>query len=139
MDNVSNKLNQHILHKAIKLKGLQQAICAYLPTDCHSHFQVSGLRNNALVIITDSPVWQTRLRMYSQSMLEALEQHSNIKLHQVKIRLSPPKRQPETPPPTPRILSSNSASIIEQTARCISDENLQNALLRLSRKAKSPK
>ncbi len=135
MDNVSNKLSQQIRKKALELKRLEGAICASLPLDCHDHFHVSAIRDRQLIVLTDSPVWQTRLRMYSHSMLEAVEQHTGIKLAQVKIRLSPPRRKPPTIEPVPRVLSAQSAQLIEQTAQCISDDALQSALLRLSRKA----
>ncbi len=138
MERFSNQLTSSIRQKAFQLKRLKQAILASLPVDCHSHLEVAGIRDNQLVVLTDSPVWQTRLRMYSQSMLEALHQHADIKLSRVKIRLSPPQREIEEPPPPPRILSTQSAQLIEQTAQCISDEALSSALLRLSRKAKSP-
>ncbi len=139
MDKVNDKLSQRIKRKALDLKRLKQAICASLPLDCHPHIEVSGIRDHQLIILTDSPVWQTRLRMYSQSMLEALHQHLNIRLNQVQIRQYSPQRKIEDPPPTPRILSEHSAHLIAQTANCINDPELQSALIRLSSKAKSPK
>lgn len=139
MDNVTDKLSQRIKRKAVELKRLKQAICASLPLDCHPHIEVSGIRDKQLIILTDSPVWQTRLRMYSQSMLEALHQHLNIRLNQVKIRQYSPQRLIEEPPPPPRVLTEHSSEVIAQTASCISDPDLQAALIRLSRKAKSPK
>ncbi len=138
MQRFSNKLSPSIRQKAQQLKRLQQAILASLPLDCHDHIHIAGIRDNQLIVLTDSPVWQTRLRLYSQSMLEALHQHANIKLNRVRIRLTPGQREIEEPPPEPRVLSPQSAQIIEQTARGVSDEALSRALLRLSRKAKSP-
>lgn len=138
MDKVTDKLSHHIRQKALELNRLRHAIQASLPVDCHLHFQVAGIRDRQLIILTDSPVWQTRLRMYSLSMLEALAQHTGIRLNQVKIRLAPLAREVIPPPPQPRVLSSRSARLIEQTAASVSDERLQTALLRLSSKAKSP-
>lgn len=138
MDNVTHKISQNIRKKAQDILRLERAIRTSLPLDCHEHFNVSGIRDGQLVILSDSPVWQTRLRMYSHNMLEALEQHTGIKLHRVKIRLSSPKRVIEEPPPPRRILSQNSANILQQTARSVSDDALQAALLRLSEKAKKP-
>ncbi len=138
MDKFTDKLSHQIRSKALELKRLKHAIQASLPLDCHHHFQVAGVRDRQLIILTDSPVWQTRLRMYSQSMLEALEQHTGTRLNQVKIRLSPAVRQVEEPPAPPRTLSPQSGRLIEQTASCISDERLQAALLKLSSKAKTP-
>ena len=138
MDNISNKLSQQIRQKALQLKRLNHAIKTSLPVDCHPHLEVAGIRENQLVILTDSPVWQTRLRMYSQSMLEALQQHLGIKLTQVKFRLSPVSRQIPEEPPVARHLSASSAEVIQQTANCLEDEALSSALNRLASKAKKP-
>jgi len=138
MDNISNKLGQQILKKANQLKHLNQSVKASIPTDCREHMEVAGVRDKQLIILTDSPVWQTRLRLYSQAMLEALHQHAGIKLNQVKFRLKPPTRIIPEEPPEQRILSPQSAEVIEQMANCISDPGLQLALHKLSQKAKKP-
>ena len=138
MDNISNKLGQQILKKAKQLRHLNQAVKASVPTDCREHMEIAGIRDKQLIILTDSAVWQTRLRLYSQTMLEALHQHSGIKLNQVKLRLNPPKRFVPEEPTEQRILSPESADVIEQMANCITDPDLQLALHKLSQKAKKP-
>ena len=138
MKSLSDNLSHRIRNKAIELHQLSQAIKASLPTDCHPHVEVAGIRDNQLVILTDSPVWQTRLRMYSQSMLETLHQYTGTKLTRVKLKLAPAKRIIADPEPAPRTLSQDSASIIQQTANCIENPELQAALQRLSQKAKKP-
>ncbi|VAW69862.1 hypothetical protein MNBD_GAMMA09-623 [hydrothermal vent metagenome] len=136
MDNISNKLVQRIKKKAVELNELNRAIKISLPRDCHDHVQVAGIRGNQLIILTDSPVWRTRLRMMSQAMLEALHQHTGLKLHRVKLSLAPQQRIIEEPPRVKRTLSRHSSNIIIQTANCISDPKLQSALLQLARKVK---
>lgn len=138
MDNISNKLALNILKKARQLRQLNQTIKASLPADCRDHIEVAGIRDSQLIILTDSPVWQTRLRLFSQTMLEVLHQHSGVKLNQVKLRLNPVKRPPPEEPRQQRVLSSESAVLIEQTATSVSDPGLQSALQRLSQKAKKP-
>lgn len=136
MDNITNKLGQHILKKALQLQRLDQAVKSALPIDCREHIEIAGIRESQLIILTDSPVWQTRLRLYSQTMLEALHQQTGIKLTRVKLRLTPTTRIVPEKPPEQRILSNQSAKLIEQTANCVSDIKLQTALHRLSLKAK---
>ena len=116
MENISEKLQQRILRKALELQKIGQAIKAALPLDCHSHLDVVGIRENELILLTDSPVWQTRLRMFSQTILEALHQHAGITLTRIKIKLAPTKRAIEPVMPPKRILSEDSAKIINQTA-----------------------
>jgi len=134
MDNISEKLSLRFRKKALELSRLSRAVKISLPTDCHEHMEIADIRDKQLIILTDSPVWQTRLRMYSQTILEALHQHAGIKLNRVTLRLSPKKRVIEEKPAVYRTLSENNAKLIEQTANCVSDPNLQAALLRLSRK-----
>ena len=136
MKNISDNLGTHIRRKALELKRLDQAVKASLPTDCHSHVNVAGIRGNELILLTDSPVWQTRLRMFSHAILEALQQHTNSGLSQIKFRLLPPQRIVEAEPAEPKILSQSSGDLIEQTANCVSDPALQSALLKLSKKAR---
>lgn len=138
MENISKKLRQHIRKKAHELDRLNHAVKISLPVDCHDHVDVAGIRDNQLIILTDSPVWQTRLRMYSQTILEALQQHSGIKLNRVILKLTPQKRVIKEAPPVYRNISKASSDIIAQTANCISDPDLQAALLHLTQKTKKP-
>jgi len=138
MQKISESLSLKFKKKALELNRLTQAVKISLPLDCHDHMQIADIRDNQLIILTDSPVWQTRLRMYSQTILEALHQHAGIKLNRVTLKLSPQKRASKEKPAVYRTLSEQSANLIEQTAKCIADPDLQAALLQLSRKTKKP-
>ncbi|VAW62508.1 hypothetical protein MNBD_GAMMA08-2796 [hydrothermal vent metagenome] len=138
MDNISNKLRLKFKTKALELARLNRAVKISLPVDCHAHMEIADIRNNQLIILTDSPVWQTRLRMFSQTILEALHQHEGIKLNRVTFKLIPEKRVIPEKPPVYRTLTEHNAKLIEQTANCMSDPDLQAALLRLARKTKKP-
>ena len=136
MQNISEKLSLRFKTKALELNRLNHAVKISLPLDCHEHMQIADIRNNQLVILTDSPVWQTRLRLYSQTILEALHQHAGIKLNRVVLKLSPKKRIIPEKAPVYRTISEQNSSLIEQTANSVNDPDLQAALLKLSRKTK---
>ncbi|MCW8933346.1 MAG: DUF721 domain-containing protein [Gammaproteobacteria bacterium] len=138
MQNISAKLSQRFKKKALELNRLSHAVKISLPLDCHEHMEIADIRNNQLVILTDSPVWQTRLRLYSQTILEALHQHAGIKLTRVVLKLSPKKRIIPEKAPVYRTISHQNSVLIEQTAHCVNDPELQAALLKLSRKTKKP-
>ena len=138
MDNISLKLSLKFRKKALELKRLNHAVKISLPLDCHDHLEIADIRDNQLIILTDSPVWQTRLRMYSHTILEALHQHAGVKLNRVTLRLSPKKRVIPEKPPIFRTLSEKNANLIQQTANCINDPDLQAALLNLARRTKKP-
>ena len=136
MQNISDKLSFTLLKKALELKRLSEAVKMSLPKDCHEHMEIAGIRDNQLIILTDSPVWQTRLRLFSHTILEALHQHEGIKLNRVKLRLAPKKRVIAEKPTVPRYLNKQSAELITQTANSVADLDLQKALLHLSQKIK---
>ncbi|VAW56769.1 hypothetical protein MNBD_GAMMA07-1854 [hydrothermal vent metagenome] len=136
MDNISNKISLKLSKKALELQHLNLAVKASLPKDCRDHMEIAAIRDKQLIIVTDSPVWQTRLRMYSQTILEGLHQHTGIKLNRVYLKLTPETRIIEAPAPVYRMLSQENAKLIEQTANSVSDDGLQAALLNLSLKTK---
>lgn len=136
MDNITQKLNLRLKKKANELRRLNHTVKLSLPLDCHEHMEIAGIRDNQLIILTDSPVWQTRLRLYSHAILEALLQCEGIKLNRVKLRLAPKKRVIQEEPPVARYLNQQSAELIAQTASCINDPALSSALLKLSKKIK---
>lgn len=134
MESVSRHLNQALTGKARQLAELTRILRACLPQNCQPHVAVAGIRDNQLILVSDSPVWVSRLRMYTRDMLAMLEQHSTARVSQIRIRQSPPGMlsKPEKAA-KPRYLSPSSSTLIEQTARSIDDTDLQDALLRLAR------
>lgn len=136
MDSISNKLQSRLRRQAQQLQSILTALKSALPEDCQSHIEVGGIRDNQLVVLTDSTVWQTRLRMYSQGMLESVQQHTELRLSRLIIKISPPRRPaPEEHHPR-RIISQKSADIIEKTAQGIDDPELRNALKKLAKHTK---
>lgn len=136
MDNITNKLQSRLRRQAELLQGVLSALKSALPEDCQSHLQVGGIRDNQLVVLTDSAVWQTRLRMYSQGMLESVRQHTELRLSRLIIKVSPPRRTPPQVDHPRRLLSQKSADIIERTAQGIDDPGLRKALEKLAKHTK---
>lgn len=136
MDSISNKLQSRLRRQAQQLQGILSALKSALPEECRPHLEVGGIRDNQLVILTDSTVWQTRLRMYSQSMLESVQQHTELRPSRLIIKVSPPRRPPAEEHHPRRFISQKSADIIEKTAQGISDPELRKALEKLAKHTK---
>jgi hypothetical protein len=132
MESASHLINSKILKKARLLAKLTKLIRACLPIDCQQHISVSGIENFQLILISDSPVWASKIRLYSQNMIQMLEENTNIRVSKVRIKQSQPKRVIEKPAPKARHLKSNTAEMIKQTADSISDADLQQALNHLA-------
>lgn len=134
MQSISNLINRKIQFKAKQLEKLTRLIKASLPVNCQAHVQVADIRNFQLILMTDSPAWSSRLRLYSQNMIQILKEHTNIEINQVQIKLSQPQKIVEKPVRAFRYLNKNTAKMIQQTAEAIDDPNLQRALKNLAKK-----
>lgn len=133
MKSISNLINRKIQFKAKHLEKLTRLIKASLPLNCQDHVQVSDIRDFQLVLITDSPAWSSRLRLYSKNMIQMLEEHTNIKVNRVLVKLSQPKKPAEKIVKKFRHLNKKSALLIQQTAEAIEDPDLKRALNHLAK------
>ena len=134
MKSISNLINRKIQFKAKQLEKLTRLIKASLPVNCQEHVQVADIRDYQLVLMTDSPAWSSRLRLYSQNMIQMLKEHTNIEVNRVQIKLSQPKKVIDKPVRARRYLNKNTARMIQQTAEAIDDPDLQRALKNLAKK-----
>jgi len=134
MDTFSHQLDPKIRQTAQKLSDYTLLLEKVLPPECMNHFNVANIHNKTIVIVADSPVWTTRLRQLGPMILEAMSAQSSEALHHVKIiTRHGPKVDKHDPPVTKRQLSVEAGQIIEQTASYLNDEQLSDALLKLSR------
>ncbi|MDH5472022.1 MAG: DUF721 domain-containing protein [Gammaproteobacteria bacterium] len=139
MKSISNLINPQLLGKASQLNKLTRLVRSSLPSECRNHVSVADIRDQQLILITDSPVWSSRLRLYQNSILEMLKNHANIQLNQVHIKQTQPKHIAQAPALNNRYLSSSSAKLLKQTADSIDDPDLHQALSKLAGKiAKEP-
>ena len=134
MKSISNIINKKIQFKAKLLEKWTRLIKASLPVSCQDHVNVSDVRDFQLILITDSPAWSARLRLYSKNMIQILEEHTDIKVNRVRIKLSQPKHLAQKPAIKTRYLNKSSARLIQQTAESINDPDLQQALKNLAKK-----
>ncbi len=134
METISQLIRPEILNRTRQLAQLTRLLHACLPLNCQPHLSVAGVHDGELVLVADSPVWVNRLRMYTQSMLDMLAEHSNFEINRIRIRRAPAELR-KSPPPRRKLrhLSRDSARLIRQTAGSVEDEHLQQALLRLAR------
>lgn len=134
MKSITNLLNPRLLGKASQLDGITKLVRSCLPVECQNHVSVADIRDKQLVLVTDSPVWSSRLRLYQNSILEMLESHANLQLSQIRIKQTYPQPIVETPVSRPRYLAENSAILIKQTADSVDDPELREALSKLAKK-----
>ena len=134
MKNLLNHIQSGYIAKAGQLETLQRIVIASLPKSCHFHVHVADIRDGQLILITDSPVWATKIRLYFPSILDMLREHAQLSLTGVRIRQSftPLPKPPELKTIKRRPLSKNTLNMLNSLADDVEDDRLANAIRRLT-------
>ena len=144
MKPINAQINPKFVIQANKLAKYTRLLRHILPIECHQHVQVANIRNQNLMLITDSPVWTTRLRQLSPKILQFIRDNSITNnetpmIHHVQISTRyqiSAADAPQAPQiknrPRPK-LSEKSAELLSQSASSIEHQELKTALLKLSR------
>ena len=134
MDTFSQQLDPKIKQTALQLTKYTRLLKNALPPECENHIHVAKVLNKTIVIVADSPVWTSRLRQLGQLVLETMKKHADEDLHHIKIiTRHGPIVDEHDPKFIKRHLSTTAGNLIEQTASYCDDEQLSDALLKLSR------
>ncbi len=113
-------------------RGLTEQVRSCLPTPLDRQLQAAVLNGATLVLFVDSPVWASRLRYQSPSLLRQLRGRG-ISVDQLQARIMPIQGTARLKRRPPARLSERSAESLRQTAEAIGEGELQEALRRLSR------
>ncbi len=157
MKPIFEQLSPGLLARSKNLSVLTQLLTDCLPGQVHGHFHVVKLDQHTLFIVTDSPVWATRLRQLAPQLINHLrinrsgQKHhkymANINLQtlipagirhiQVLTRpgqlITTPCSSPEHHQNYPRQLSPQAGKLLSQSADYINDGKLSESLRKLSR------
>lgn len=137
---INEQISPNFVKQARILDGFMPFIRSVLPPEFHAHVKVANIRSNSLILVTDSPVWTTRLRQLSSHILQALKDNSsNLPktqiIHHIQIQTRyqaggspPPKRTVKHKPG----LSRSTAERLNQSADSIEDPELKRALSKLA-------
>jgi len=137
MKELNNALNPEILAQAKKLERLTMLLRNGLPPECDGHYQAAAIHDSTFVIVTDSPVWTTRLRQLGPQILLLLENKTTKKIQHVRvITRHGPTVSNHKPPVVKRELSQQASQHIAQTAEYINDKSLKDALIKISKHGK---
>ena len=148
MKPINEQINANFLIQAKKLAHFTKLLHKILPAECRNHVQVANIRNQNLMLITDSPVWTTRLRQLSPQILQHIQENipSDGKtpiIHHVQIstRYHPADNGiaaaiTEKGPKQPHI-SEKTAKLLSQSAESINHQQLKTALLKIAGHSKS--
>ena len=143
MKTFNEQISPDFVLQARKLGQLTKLIHSILPAECRSHVTVGGIRDQNLMLISDSPVWTTRLRQLSPQILQHISDHiaktaDSQTIHHVQISTryhatSTEKQQSQTGKNRHKPQISEKASLmLSQSANSITHQKLKTALLKLA-------
>lgn len=139
MDPFDSRLDDTLRKRTGELRWLTSLLRSELPPECDGHFHVANIHGNTLVIMTDSPVWTTRIRQLGPRILANMQNSGRKNLLHIRV-FSRPGQSATVKPPAPaktrhEPISAQSTRLITQTAAFINDDGLRDALLKLARHA----
>jgi hypothetical protein len=151
MKPINEQINARFVIQAKKLSQFNQLLHSFLPIEYRNHVAVANIRDQNLMLITDSPVWTTRLRQLSPKILQFIIENSpkidkTQTIHHVQVSTryhasNLQTQQPSSHKHRPHI-SEKTAELLTQSANSINDQRLKSALIKIaghSDKQKSPK
>ena len=136
---------EFVLH-ARKLAKYTRILRKILPIECHKHVEVANIRQQNLMLISDSPVWTTRLRQLSPQILQFLQENTASYItsgdekiiHHIQITtryknnaVSEQQAQAKKHQNKPKI-SEQTANLLSQSASSIDNQQLRDSLLRVA-------
>jgi hypothetical protein len=137
LDSFNSRLDDSLKKRALELQHLTSLLRGELPPETDGHYHVANIQDRTLVIMTDSPVWTTRIRQLGPRVLTILQNSGRKDLLHIRVFCRPAQSAPVEPvkPATspPRQISQQSRQLLEQTASFIQDEGLSDALQKLAR------
>ena len=122
-----------LLERAKHLQLLTQALRDSLAPPLAEHVTVANLREYTAVVTTDTPAWLTQLRYQAPVILRALQGLPGLQnLQKVQFKIQPASETPPAAPPRRATLSSSSAQCLKSAALGTENDELAEALYRLS-------
>jgi hypothetical protein len=112
--------------------ALLQQVRRLLPSPLDQHCLAAVLRDQRLILFTDSSAWASRLRYFSRDLVFELQQE-RLKVTKASIHILAADRQKKRKRRHILRISQKNAQLLRQIADDTSDPALSDALRRLSR------
>jgi len=144
---INEQISPDLVRQVRKLARYKDLLSRILPVECRNHVEVANIRNQNLMLLTDSPVWTTRLRQLCPQLLDYIHKNdiNNNSLqiiHHIQISTrfhqTSAENQPHAPSSKNRSqpqISSKTSKLLSQSADSISHPPLREALLKIARHA----
>ena len=131
----------HIVTKSRSLSQLEMRLKTFLGEPAATHFSVADRGAHELVLLTDSPVWNSYFRFRVPLILNFLRENCGLRAVQnVRIKVTVAREPEPLGPPRTARLSPQTAAVLRRLAESTTDPSLKSIYQRLSSRAdKTPK
>ena len=132
--NDENSSIAELCKKANAIQKINQKLKKCLDPSLHHHFELANIKTDSAVILVDSSTWATRLRYNIPAILDALNNQLNftsIKTVRIKVKTIIPETS--STPKKSISLSKSSAKILRNVADNLSDPQLRDCFIKLSK------
>lgn len=128
---------QRLLTRAKTLQRLTFEVRQCLPQALSSHCLVANIRDNRLIMHTDTPAQANLLRYYMPNIIKHLQQRQEFRnLRRVVVKVRPPTPLLPSSQKQRPALSHENAVLLRSIARGMKNSHLKSAFLRLSLRSK---
>lgn len=125
-----------LLQQSQRLLRLTHTVQQYLPEPLNRHCLVANTQDDVLILITDSPVWSSRLRFHAPTLLRELQRRHALPFKSVRVKVNPPEPARQAVINERPHLSIATATLLNEVASTLDDAGLSAALRRLARHSK---
>ena len=131
--NCKNRSFAYVQHQLEQQKLLLQQVQAILPEALSKQVRHCLVKDQKLVIFTDSATWASQLRFYQKIILANIEQLTRTPIASIQVKLIREQTGPSLQRTVQAIIPSLATiSFIQNQSLDIEDQSLKTALLKLS-------
>lgn len=128
------------LKKLMEQAELYQALLEVgqmcLPSELQSHLVGVSFEHNTLILQIDDNIWTTQLRFFEPNLLNIYRDHfPHLELNKTQVKVLPISEPPAVKRAVTTHPSQKDAEMMQSLAKEVQSKGLQEALLKLSRRA----
>lgn len=134
---LKNRQINDLLKHANKLKVADTLLQRYLPVPLAGHVHVGNIKDNTLILLTDSAALSTRLQFITTEVLDYMRNTGGLAmLDRIKVRTKFTPSKKILQKRSANRLSEANAELLNSVAMNIGDERLEAALMQIAKNRK---
>jgi len=129
----SDPIPKSLLNKLQEHRAILCKVKSLLPNALHKNIIDCAIKDNNLLIFTESSVWASQLRFYNPAILQSLNKQAIPKFQRIQIKIQPPQRSPAHSKITHVIPSMETVRHLKRHSINLAESELKLSLQRLAR------